>query len=82
MKLLIALAVLVSAAAPATAQQAVCGYGQVCPNVNPVPFPVINPMQGLSNLLTNAQRQKQPQPAPNMGYAPIATPPPVMPPGH
>jgi hypothetical protein len=81
MRLLIALAVLVSAAAPAAAQQAVCGYGQACPNGNPVPFPVINPMQGLSNVLTNAQRQNQP-PAPNPAYAPIATPPPVMPPGH
>ena len=82
MRLLIVLAVLVSAAAPAAAQQAVCGYGQACPNGNPVPFPVINPMQGLSNVLTNAQRHNQPPTAPNPAYAPIATPPPVMPPNH
>ncbi len=83
MKMLLALAILAAVATPATAQQAVCGYGQPCQNGNPVPFPVINPMQGLSNVLTNTQRQNQPPPPPPAwGYAPIATPPPVLPPGH
>jgi hypothetical protein len=60
----------------------VCGYGQNCQNANPaVPFPVINPVQGLSNLLTYPLRKDQPQPPPPLwGYAPIATPPPILPP--
>ena len=59
-----------------------CGYGQPCQNGNPVPFPVINPAQGLSNILTYPLRQNQPPPPPPVWNAPIATPPPVMPPGH
>jgi hypothetical protein len=83
MKLMLAIAVLVLAALPAAAQTTpTCGIGQVCPaNGNQVPFPVINPMQGLSNILTLPQRNNQP-PAPTYGYAPIATPPPVLPPGY
>jgi hypothetical protein len=69
-------------AAPAMAQPTtVCGYGQACPNGQPVPFPVINPAQGLSNVLTYPLRLNQPPPPPPAwAYAPIATPPPVMPP--
>jgi hypothetical protein len=59
----------------------VCGYGQPCPNGNPVPFPVINPVQGLSNVLTYPLRRAQPPPPPPAwAQAPIATPPPVLPP--
>jgi hypothetical protein len=60
----------------------VCGYGQTCQNGNPaVPFPVINPLQGLNNVLTYTLGKDQPpSPPPTWGYAPIATPPPVLPP--
>ncbi len=60
----------------------VCGYGQTCQNNSPpVPFPVINPVQGLSNVLTLPLRNGQPPPPPPAwSYAPIATPPPVLPP--
>jgi hypothetical protein len=69
--------------APAVAQPtAFCGYGQPCQNGNSVPFPVINPVQGLSNILTLPLRNGQPSPPPPAwAYAPIATPPPVLPPG-
>ena len=63
-------------AQPAT----VCSYGQPCPNGNPVPFPVINPVQGLSNVLTYPLRRNQQPPPPAGVQAPIATPPPVLPP--
>jgi len=74
---------LVLAAAPALAQPTtVCGYGQTCPQNTPqVPFPVINPVQGLSNVLTLPLRSNQPPSPPSWGQAPIATPPPVLPPG-
>jgi len=75
---------LLAAAIPAMAQPSVvCPYGQSCPKDTPaVPFPVINPVQGLSNVLTLPLRNNQPQsPPPSWGYAPIATPPPVLPPG-
>lgn len=83
MKLILALAVLI-AATPATAQPTiVCPYGQTCPNgAARVPFPVINPGQALSNLLTAPVRQNQPPPPQSLYRAPIATPPPVMPPGR
>jgi hypothetical protein len=78
----LALALLLSTAAPAAAQppQPVCGYGQICPGQQQVPFPVINPAQGLNNVLTYPLRSSQPQPPP-VWTAPIATPPPVLPPG-
>ena len=80
MKVVGALAVLIAAALPAAGQPTVvCPYGQTCPAGTPaVPFPVINPAQGLSNVLTAPLRQNQP-PQPVYGGAPIATPPPVMP---
>lgn len=83
MRLILAAAVLLTAA-PALAQPtAVCPYGQTCQSGAPqVPFPVINPVQGLSNVLTlPLQNNQPPPPPPNWGYAPIATPPPVLPPG-
>jgi hypothetical protein len=56
---------------PAAAQSIVCPASQTCRNgAAPVPFPVINPFQGLSNVL-NIRRD--PTPAPAMGGAPIAT---------
>ncbi|HEX4635111.1 MAG TPA: hypothetical protein VH189_02945 [Rhizomicrobium sp.] len=72
-----------SAVTPVSAQPtAFCPYGQTCQkNVPPVPFPVINPVQGLSNVLTLPQRNTTPPPPPAVGYAPIATPPPVLPSG-
>jgi hypothetical protein len=73
MRLAVAFALLF-AATPAMAQY--CPYGQTCQNQNPVPFPVINPLQGLNNILP----QKNSQPPPPAAYAPIATPPPVLPP--
>ena len=82
MKVFLALAVLIGAALPAAAQPTVvCPYGQTCqPGTPAVPFPVINPVQGLSNVLTAPLRQNQPPPQqPVYGSAPIATPPPVMP---
>jgi hypothetical protein len=78
---IVALLALISFEAPAMAQPTtVCGYGQTCSNGQPVPFPVISPFQGLSNVLTYPQRLNQPPPPPAWGTAPIATPPPVMPP--
>lgn len=89
MRLTLALAVLLAATPaammPAEAQvQPACGVGQTCPaGSNQVPFPVVNPMQGLANILNLAQRNNQPprQPQSAYGLAPIATPPPVLPPG-
>jgi hypothetical protein len=83
MRLRLAL-VLLLASAPATAQQApVCGIGQPCPpNGQRVPFPVVSPVQGLNNILTYPlRRNQQPPPPPAWYQAPIATPPPVLPPG-
>jgi hypothetical protein len=67
------------AAAPALAQapRPYCPYGQTCQNQTPVPFPVINPVQGLNNILTLPLKNNEP--APPKAYAPIATPPPVLP---
>jgi hypothetical protein len=76
MKPVLALAVLIASASPVLAQTAFCPYGQTCNGKPSVPFPVISPLQGLSNLLP--QRQQQP-PSPPVAYAPIPTPPPVMP---
>ena len=75
------LLVVLAATAPAVAQTpAFCPASQTCQkNVPAVPFPVINPAQGLSNVLTLPLRTNQPPPT--AGYAPIATPPPVLPPG-
>ena len=58
MRLAITLALLFAAATPAMAQY--CPYGQTCQNSNPVPFPVINPLQGLNNLLP--QKNNPPPP--------------------
>jgi len=64
-----------------TAPTAFCPYGQTCQNSTPsVPFPVINPVQGLNNVLTLPLRNNQPPPPANLYTAPIATPPPVLPP--
>lgn len=76
MKLLPALAVLIATASPVLAQTAFCPYGQTCNDKPATPFPVISPLQGLNNLLPKPQQQPLPPPA---AYAPIATPPPVMP---
>jgi hypothetical protein len=69
--------------APAMAQTAApCSPFQQCPNAPRVPFPVINPVQGL-NALTNrlqAQRGQQPMAVVPWNYAPVATPPPNLPP--
>ena len=85
MKLTVAFALLLAAAAPATAQvQPACGYGQNCPaGSNQVPFPVVNPAQGLANVLnlTHPSNPPQQQPMSASGLAPVATPPPVLPPG-
>jgi len=83
MRMVSVLAVLLAATVPAMAQPtAFCPYGQTCQkNTPPVPFPVINPVQGLNNILTLPQRNAPPPPPPAVGYAPIATPPPVLPPG-
>jgi hypothetical protein len=75
MRLAVVLALLF-AATPAMAQY--CPYGQTCQNKNPVPFPVINPLQGLNNILP----QKDNPPQPPVAYAPVATPPPVLPPSR
>ena len=77
MKLLPALAVLIATASPVLAQTVVCPYGRTCNGKPAVPFPVINPLQGLNNLLPRPQQQ--PPSPPPAAYAPIATPPPVMP---
>ena len=64
-----------------TAPTAFCPYGQTCQNSTPsVPFPVINPVQGLNNVLTLPLKNNQPPPPTNLYSAPIATPPPVLPP--
>jgi hypothetical protein len=83
MRLTLVLAALLAATVPATAQvQPACGVGQNCPNGNQVPFPVVNPMQGLANILNLPRNNNQPpQPMSANGLAPIATPPPVLPPG-
>lgn len=83
MRMTFAIALLMVAAVPARAQvQPACGSNQSCPSGNQVPFPVINPMQGLANALTLPLRNNQPPPpSPLYGYAPVATPPPVLPPG-
>ena len=83
MRLVLSLAFLLGATSLAMAQPtAFCPYGQTCQkNVPPVPFPVINPVQGLNNVLNLPQRNTPPPPPPAVGYAPIATPPPVLPPG-
>jgi hypothetical protein len=84
MRLTLALAFLLVATVSATAQvQPACGVGQNCPNGNQVPFPVVNPMQGLANVLNLPRNNNQPpqQPMSANGLAPIATPPPVLPPG-
>jgi hypothetical protein len=78
MKLAVALVLLFAAATPAMAQY--CPYGQTCQNRNPVPFPVINPLQGLNNILP--QKNNPPPPQPPVAYAPGATPPPVLPPAR
>ncbi len=71
-----------SATSAAAQQQPVCGYGQICPgSQQQVPFPVINPAQGLNNVLTYPLRSSQPPPPAPAWTAPIATPPPVLPPG-
>ena len=79
----LAFAFLLIAAVHAAAQvQPACGSNQNCPNGNQVPFPVINPVQGLANVLNLSQRNNQPpQPMSANGLAPVATPPPVLPPG-
>jgi hypothetical protein len=84
MRPVLALAFVLTAMAPAWAQPTVvCPYGQTCQKNTPsVPFPVINPAQGLNNVLTLPLRNNQPPPPqPGLGYAPVATPPPVLPPG-
>jgi hypothetical protein len=86
MRLTLVLAVLLAATAPpALAQvQPACGVGQNCPpGSTQVPFPVVNPMQGLANILNLPRTNNQPprQPMSANGLAPIATPPPVLPPG-
>ena len=82
MRLAVALAFLF-AATPVLAQvpRPFCPYGQTCQNQAPVPFPVINPVQGLNNILTLPLKNNEPPPPPPGSYAPIATPPPVLPPG-
>jgi len=85
MRLQLAFAFLLAAAVPAGAQvQPACGYGQNCPaGSNQVPFPVVNPAQGLANVLNLTHPGNPPQQPPMSasGLAPVATPPPVLPPG-
>jgi hypothetical protein len=85
MRLKLAFSFLLAAAVPAAAQvQPACGYGQNCPaGSNQVPFPVVNPVQGLANVLnlTHPNNPPQQQPMSANGLAPVATPPPVLPPG-
>jgi hypothetical protein len=76
MKVFLALSVLVATVSPVLAQTGYCPYGQSCNGKPAVPFPVINPVQGLTNLLPKPQPQPSPPP---IASAPIATPPPVMP---
>ena len=87
MRLTVAFAFLLTAAVPAAAQvQPACGYGQNCPaGSNKVPFPVVNPVQGLANVMNLTHQNNPPPQKPPMsayGLAPIATPPPVLPPGY
>ena len=77
MKVFIALIALI-VATPCMAQTVVCPYGQTCNGAPAVPFPVINPLQGL-NVLTRPLRQNQPPPQQPIYRAPVPTPPPVMP---
>ena len=79
MKLKLALAALLAFAAPASAQQAYCPYGQNCQNTPPVPFPVINPLAALNVL--NPGKVLQPAQQPVLQPT-TPTPPPVMPPGR
>jgi hypothetical protein len=84
MRLTLALAFLLAATVPAASQvQPACGVGQTCPaGSNQVPFPVVNPMLGLANVLNLPRQNNQPPPPLSAnGLAPIATPPPVLPPG-
>lgn len=83
MRLVLVLTIVLAATVQAAAQPtAFCPYGQTCQkNAPPVPFPVINPVQGLNNVLNLPQRGTAPPPPPAVGYAPVATPPPVLPPG-
>ena len=82
MRLTLALMTVLATAVPAAAQTAFCPYGQTCQNKPAVPFPVINPVQGLNNLPSQLLgKSQQPAPPPAVGYAPVATPPPVLPPG-
>jgi len=84
MRCALALVFLLAAAVPAAAQvQPACGAGQSCPaGSNQVPFPVVNPLQGLANVLNLPRQNNQPPPPVSAnGLAPIATPPPVLPPG-
>jgi hypothetical protein len=71
------------AAVPAAAQ-GVCPPAQQCASGPRVPFPVISPVQGLNTLTQRlGQRREQPnQPLPPVpwNYAPVATPPPYLPP--
>jgi hypothetical protein len=87
MRPVVPLAFLLAAAVPAAAQVApACSYGQTCPaGSNQVPFPVVNPVQGLGNVMNLTHQNNPPQQKPPMsayGLAPIATPPPVLPPGY
>jgi hypothetical protein len=67
--------------APAVAQTAPCSPFQQCPNAPRVPFPVINPVQGLNALTNRLQAQReQPMAVVPWNYAPVATPPPNLPP--
>jgi hypothetical protein len=67
-----------------TTASPVIGPWQNNPNTPQVPFPVINPLQGLNTGLTHALQGQQTQvnPAPyGMYTAPVATPPQNLPPG-
>jgi hypothetical protein len=79
----LAVAGAIFATAPATAQ-GVCPPAQQCANGPRVPFPIISPVQGLNTLTQRlGQRREQPyQPLPPVpwNYAPVATPPPYLPP--
>jgi hypothetical protein len=61
------------------AAQGICPPAQQCPNGSRLPFPVINPVQGLNSLTQHLRQQReQPQqpaqPVP-WNYVPVATPP-------
>ena len=80
----LAVAGAISAIAQAAAQSSICPPAQQCANGPRVPFPVISPVQGLNTLTQRlGQRRDQPnQPLPPVpwNYAPVATPPPYLPP--